>query len=173
MTHTVLFSLGSNLGNRFAHLQSAVFALSRFVSIQRISTLYETEPWGDSDQPPFLNLCVKGTSYLSPHSLLHETKWVEKELGRQATRHWGPRVIDIDILFYDYRQVSDSLLTIPHPYIPERPFVLFPLLEIAPDFIHPTLNKTIRQLTQETPKKGIVPIVERVNLPTMTMERYV
>ena len=144
--HIIYLSLGSNIGDRLYNLSKAVTGLQPKVKPKTESSVYETEPWGYSDQPNFLNQVVKAETYLSPLDLLSFLKETEIILGRQETFRFGPRLIDIDILFYDELVVESPDLTIPHPRIAERAFVLVPLTEIAPDLVHPVVHKTIQQL---------------------------
>jgi len=108
--------------------------------------MYETEPWGERNQPRFINMAIEGETRLTPVRLLEVLKMIEDEVGRKETFRWGPRVIDLDILLYDDLVMDTSELIIPHPRMHEREFVLRPLAEIAPDKIHPVLKKTIRKL---------------------------
>ena len=110
------------------------------------SKVYETPPWGYENQPAFLNMAVKCETNLEPESLLKRLKQLEVQLGREQSFRWGPRLIDIDILFYNDLILESESLTIPHPRLHERAFVLVPLADIAPDFIHPVLKKTIKEL---------------------------
>lgn len=146
ITHIVYLSLGSNLGDRARNLHEAVTFLAPKVQTQIQSPIYETEPWGYSDQPSFLNQVIKGDTSLEPFELLAFLKEIEVSLGRHETFRFGPRIIDLDILFYDDLVLDTPTLTIPHPRIAERAFVLIPLAEISPDLLHPGLNKTIREL---------------------------
>ena len=133
---TVYLGLGSNLGDREKNIRNAVRLLEEnFVSIEKLSTIIETEPVGFLNQGKFLNAVLKGTTQLSPVDLLLHTQSIEKKLKRMRTIPNGPRTIDIDILLYDQERISTPRLTIPHPRMWERDFVLGPLKEIEPDFV--------------------------------------
>ncbi len=151
---TVYLALGSNLGDREKNLHDALVRLSGFVHITRVSSIYETEPWGVRDQPWFLNLVCTGTTKLSPVGLLRRAKKIEIEMGRTEGIRFGPRPIDIDILLYDRRIELSPALTIPHPRLHERAFVLVPLAEIAPDLVHPRLRVTILELLHRLDSTG-------------------
>lgn len=146
MTHIVYLALGTNLGDRALNLQKAIASLAPNVQTLSQSSIYETEPWGYSDQPYFLNQVIKCSTSLEPAALLAFLKEIEAQMGRQETFRFGPRLIDLDILFYDDLILDTPTLTIPHPRIIERAFVLIPLSEIAPDLIHPVKNKSIGEL---------------------------
>lgn len=144
---TVYLSLGSNLGERADMLASARVRLGILVGkVEVASSIYETAPWGKSDQPAFLNQVIGVRTKLSPRVLLDTTLAIEKSLGRVRAEPWGPRTIDIDILLYDGQAVDEPGLVIPHPAMHERRFVLTPLTEIAPEMKHSVLGKTIREL---------------------------
>jgi len=142
--------VGSNLGNRHENCLRAVELLEKkgFI-VQKCSSLYETEPWGVNDQPRFINMAVQIETTLGPDELLGLLKNIEKEIGRQDTSHWGPRVIDLDILLFNALVLNEENLSIPHPLLHEREFALRPLNEIAPDVIHPVFRMTIDELTQK------------------------
>ncbi len=141
MDHTVYIALGTNLGDRLANLRAAIKSLPPDVSVLAESHVYETPPWGYADQPPFLNMAIKAETDLAPEPLLTYLKQLEVELGREQNFRWGPRLIDLDILFYDELVVNTPPLVIPHPRLHERAFVLVPLLDVAPDLVHPDAAK--------------------------------
>ena len=147
MSHLIYLGLGSNLGDRYGLLQEAISKLNESgITVKRISSFWETEPVGFTDQPWFLNLVVKAATDLPPLALLQTLKQIEAFLGRTPTIRNGPREIDIDILLYDEVLLESSTLTIPHPRFHERRFVLEPLTELAPQLVHPALGKSMRQL---------------------------
>ena len=121
----------------------------------KASRVYETPPWGYEEQPAFLNQVLQVETELDPPALLRHLKRIEKKLGRRATFRYGPRAIDLDILFYADLIYSTDSLQIPHPLATERAFVLVPMLEIAPDFVHPVLGKSIRDLARKVDCSGI------------------
>jgi 2-amino-4-hydroxy-6-hydroxymethyldihydropteridine diphosphokinase len=143
---TVYLALGSNLGDRRHNLEAAIAALPPAVRVLERSPLYETAPWGVTDQPDFLNMVLKGETRLAPAALLARLKRIETDLGRLPTIRYGPRLIDLDILFYDSLVLSTPELTIPHPRLHERAFVLVPLADLAANLVHPVLGKPIRDL---------------------------
>ncbi len=145
--HTTFLLLGANLGNPLTTLQRANEILEEKVGvILQKSKIYRTAAWGKTDQPDFLNQVIKLKTSLQPHKLMQSILGIELELGRVREEKYGPRIIDIDILFYDDLILDEPHLTIPHPRISERRFVLEPLNEIAPTLIHPVFNQTIHQL---------------------------
>jgi 2-amino-4-hydroxy-6-hydroxymethyldihydropteridine diphosphokinase len=135
----VYFSIGSNQGDRSQNLQRVLerFRLDGRVCIEATSSIYETSPVGVTEQPDFLNAVIRGKTILSPLMLLEYVKEVEKNIGRQKTERWGPRIIDIDILFYADLCMETEHLTIPHREVVNRAFVLIPLAEISPGFVFP------------------------------------
>jgi 2-amino-4-hydroxy-6-hydroxymethyldihydropteridine diphosphokinase len=147
----IFLGLGSNLGDRLVNLASCltILAHSAEVKINKISSVYESEPYGDKHQPWYLNMVIEIATNLDPLSLLQFTQQVEQQIGRKKTRFWGPRIIDVDILSYKNRIVKQPMLQIPHPQLHLRQFVLLPLKEIAARFKHPGLNKNIDQLISE------------------------
>ncbi len=143
----VYLGLGSNLGDRYGRLIDALDRLQACVALEAISSIYETEPWGYTDQPRFLNAVCGGETDLTPQELLGAVKAIEAEMGREPTFRYGPRAIDIDILLYDETIVDQENVSIPHAQLHERDFVLAPLNEIAPRAVHPKLEKTIEALS--------------------------
>ena len=156
MEHTVYLGLGSNLGNRLANLKNAVSNLTPQMVIKKKSPVYETPPWGeDPNQPMFLNMTVKVETYMTPEKLLAHLKRLETVLGREPSHKHGPRLIDIDILFYDNIALSAPPLVVPHPHLHERGFVLVPLNDIAPDYVHPEFRKTVKEMMFMVSRKDI------------------
>lgn len=146
MDHIAYLALGSNLGNRLSNLKNAVDNLTPQMSVKKKSHVYETPPWGFTDQPAFLNQVIMVETYLAPEKLLGHLKRLENALGRVPSFENGPRLIDMDILFFDNAVVNTPALKIPHPRLHERAFVLVPLNDIAPEFIHPTLKKSVHEM---------------------------
>ena len=143
----VYLLLGSNLGNRKELLDKTIELLSQKVGvIISQSKDYETKPWGVTDQPDFLNLAVSIHTHLKPLEILEQTQSIENQLGRVRKEKWGARLIDIDLMFYGDEIIDEPNLKVPHPLMQERDFALIPLAEIAPDFVHPVLRKTVSEL---------------------------
>ena len=146
----VYLCLGSNSGDRLKLIEQAVsfLNLAQDIKLIRTSALYETEPWGVKNQNWFLNMAVEIKTSLSPQDLLIKLQNIERTLGRNREKEirWGERPIDIDIIFYDNLVLESDVLTIPHKFMHKRAFVLVPLLELIPDFVHPVFNITISQL---------------------------
>lgn len=148
--HRIYLLLGSNLGDRHKNIDNAINELKACgIIISRKSSLYNTAPWGYTEQPEFLNQAVEGFTSLEPFELLEEIKKIEKKMGRIDIVRYGPRIIDIDIIFYDDLILKTDKLIIPHPLMHKRLFVLKPLNEIAPDFIHPELKLSVKNLLEK------------------------
>jgi 2-amino-4-hydroxy-6-hydroxymethyldihydropteridine diphosphokinase len=152
---TIYLALGSNLGDRSANLRAAITAMPPGVHVIQESPVYETEPWGLADQPLFLNMVLKAETSLGPVELLQQLKLLEAGLGRQPSVRWGPRLIDIDILFYADLVLEIKGLVIPHPHLHERAFVLVPLADLAPDLLHPVFCKSVRDLLAGVDASGV------------------
>ena len=135
------------MGDREMNLQKALAELAPEVTVVKLSTLHETEPMYNTDQPKFLNAVCEATTELSALEVLKKLKSIEKEMGEHE--HNQPRIIDIDLLFYDNEIIETSELTIPHPKIAERRFVLEPMAELASEFVHPVLGVTIAELLRK------------------------
>lgn len=149
--------IGSNLGDRAAYLRSARQRLAdQLGSIQRTSPIFETAAWGVTNQPSFLNQALSLLTDYAPSECLDRTQAIEQQLDRERLLHWGPRTIDIDLLFYDQLSLKTERLTLPHPWLHQRQFVLVPLQSIAADFVHPILGKTITQLQVDCPDESMV-----------------
>jgi 2-amino-4-hydroxy-6-hydroxymethyldihydropteridine diphosphokinase len=159
--HAVYLALGTNLGHRRNNLTQALQKLPPAVEIIVVSRLYETAPAYVLDQPPFLNMAMKGQTALSPTNLLAYLKQIETDLGREKTIRYGPRNIDLDIIFYNELVLDIPDLQIPHPRMAERGFVLRPLADIAADIVHPVLKQTVSELVAGlSDEDGILRIVK-------------
>lgn len=153
--HKVFFSLGSNLGNRLENLRLACKGLADHLGSLQTSPVYETDPWGYANQPAFLNMAAAAKTPLAPQELLEIIKRLELDLGREPTFRYGPRKIDIDILFFGILVINSPQLQIPHPRMAERAFVLVPLADLAPDHIHPILFRTVNEMLASADAKSV------------------
>jgi 2-amino-4-hydroxy-6-hydroxymethyldihydropteridine diphosphokinase len=151
MLKTAYLSLGSNMGNRSANLENAISCLQSLGRVVAVSSFYETEPVEVTSQPWFLNCAVKLDTEKMPKQLLKGILDLERDMGRKRTQHKGPRNIDIDILLFAHSIIETKGLTVPHPALHERRFVLEPLAEIAPEVRHPVFKKTIREMRDALP----------------------
>ncbi len=156
--YRVFLGLGSNLGDRAGLLNRAASAIAGLEGTRIVwsSSVYETEPFGRADQPKFLNAVLEVETGLAPRAMLAAVKQVEEQLGRQSREQWGPREIDVDLLVYDGLVHSDDAVSVPHPGLPARRFVLVPLREIAPDLVHPVSGMTVEEMAAACPDPGRV-----------------
>lgn len=154
--HQVYISFGSNVGDREKYIDDAIETLGSipYIGIETVSKKFETKPYGKTDQPDFLNGAMEIKTMLYPEELLEILKQLEEHAGRERKEHWGPRTLDLDILFYDNLFISSSDLTIPHPDLKNREFVLKPMMEIAPYKVHPFYNITIKDMYEALLKKN-------------------
>ncbi|RXK50905.1 2-amino-4-hydroxy-6-hydroxymethyldihydropteridine diphosphokinase [Aquirufa rosea] len=161
MATNIYLSLGGNLGNTLEIFKKVYPIIEKKIGvILRYSSIYRTKAWGNTDQADFLNQVIQIESSLSPQELLQKLLAIESELGRVRKQPWEARIIDLDILFYQDQIIQESHLQIPHPYISQRKFVLVPLAEIAPTWVHPILEKDIRTLLDECPDQSLVTPLE-------------
>lgn len=147
--------MGANLGDRLQNLSRGLAGLQSLGVIVSVSPVYETEPVGKSDQPPFLNAVAELNTNLSPHTLLAHFFKIESALGRVRNQHWGPRTLDLDMLAYDQQVLCENQLTLPHPEVAGRRFVLQPWADIAPEFCVPGLEATVDQLLKQAPQQCV------------------
>ncbi len=150
MPRNIFLSLGSNLGEREHNLEQAIAAIAGFATVVNKSSIYESKAWGLTDQPDFLNMALEVSTDLSPQDFLSKLQSVEQSLGRQRRHKWGPREIDLDIVFWDNAILNLPDLIIPHPYWRERAFVVIPLAEIAPHFVPPGESVSLASLVAES-----------------------
>ena len=158
----IALALGSNLGDRMKSLRAAVSAVSTYFTIAATSAVYETPPAYVVEQPAFLNAVIVGTTYYPPLDLLRYLKENERHLGRKTSFRNGPRLIDIDIVFYGERRMETSELQLPHPRLAEREFVLRPLADVAPDWRHPVTGQTVSAMLEALPETTAKRIVENL-----------
>ncbi len=152
---TVYLGLGSNQGDREQNLARALDLLAHRVKIEKVSSLYDTDPLGSPDQPPFLNAVCRGQTALGPEELLGLAKRIETSLGRRPGPRHGPRPVDIDILFYGDLVIKLPHLVIPHPGVAERAFVLVPLAEIAAELVHPASGHSVAEMVEGVRDQGV------------------
>lgn len=154
---TAYLLMGGNLGNRRLYLQQATSLIQKYCGkLISASAVYETAAWGLTDQPSFYNQALAIDTALAPETLMRELLRIEAAMGRERLIRLGPRTIDLDILLIDQQVIVSDLLTLPHPFLPERRFALSPLCEIAPDLVHPVLHKTVRELLAVCPDNSDV-----------------
>ncbi len=151
----VFIALGTNIGDRQANLQIAKDSLPQSVEIVQESSIYETEPWGYTDQPDFYNQVIEVKTSLKPMVLLVTLKAIEVNMGREKSFRNAPRIIDLDILFYGQHIIHEDSLHIPHPELHKRAFVLIPLVEIAPEFFHPLLGKPLEAFLPDVDPESV------------------
>lgn len=155
MAHFIYLALGTNLGERLDNLRAAINAFAPQIHVLEESRVYETEPWGYTDQPAFLNMAVRAETDLSASDLLGRLNELEASLGRTPSFRNGPRLIDLDILFYDDIILDTPGLVIPHARLHERAFVLVPLAEVAPGLVHPVLGRSVAQMLEILDRRGV------------------
>ncbi|ACC98317.1 2-Amino-4-hydroxy-6- hydroxymethyldihydropteridine pyrophosphokinase [Elusimicrobium minutum Pei191] len=159
----VIIALGSNKGDRLRNLQAAAGLIKSVGKIEKTSSVYESEPWGYAGQKNFYNMALSLFTGLQPLTLLSKLKEFETSLGRKPTFKNGPREIDLDIIFYGSKVINLPELTVPHPLMQDRNFVLFPLYEIAPKAKHPLLEISIEELKSKVPLSGITKTSFKIN----------
>ncbi len=148
---TIFLGLGSNKGDRSENLKNAIDAISEAIGeIEKASSVFKTAAWGVKEQDDFYNQVISLHTSLDPVQLLQKCQKIESDLGRTKAEKWGPRIIDIDILFFNAEIINNTFLSIPHPFLHKRNFVLFPLAQIAANFVHPGFNKNITELLEES-----------------------
>ncbi|KAB2328822.1 2-amino-4-hydroxy-6-hydroxymethyldihydropteridine diphosphokinase [Cytobacillus depressus] len=165
MINKAYIGLGSNMGERAATLKEAIANIEAVPNIQVVNTssIYETEPVGYEDQDRFLNMVIEVRTSLNPFELLNTCLEIEKGLGRKRDIRWGPRTIDLDILLYNQESIISEKLTVPHPRIQERAFVIIPLLDIKPDFKLPTMEVSLQDVLKRIPDREGVRIWKQKN----------
>lgn len=171
MSHTVYLALGTNLGDRMVNLTQALVLLTPFTQLRAWSKVYETPPWGYLDQPAFLNMVIEVETDLKPIDLLEKLKFLEEKIGREKSFRFGPRLIDLDILFFDDLVLHTERLEIPHPRIAERAFVLAPLAELAPERILPAGGQSIAETLSKFDLTGIRPVSANDDNPPVETAR--
>ncbi len=145
----IYLALGSNVGDRLTYLIKSLQEIKKIAEVKAISTVYESEAWGYTNQPRFLNLVVKVHTNLEPHTFLLSLRRIERNVGRRERFKWGPREIDIDILLWGSKVINSKMLHIPHPYLTERDFFLYPLLELDEDLLNPISGRPLKEHLNE------------------------
>ena len=163
--NSVFISIGSNLGDKIGNCKIAIEEIAAFAKILKVSSCYETEPLGYEEQPNFINCAAEICTDLSPHDLLTKLNKIEDKLGRVRLEKWGPRTIDLDIVFFGNQVINDENLEIPHPRAHLRQFVLEPICEIAPEYLDPVLNQTVSVLVKECEdNKQVVKLEQKLTI---------
>ena len=153
--------LGSNLGDKLTNLDTAKAAINTEIGkVEQFSSLYETEPWGKIPTETFINQMLKVSTRLSPQSVMVKIIAIEEAMGRKREKKWENRIIDIDIIFYGTEILNTKTLNIPHPQFEKRNFAILPMLELAPDFIHPNLNQSIEEIYLNSKDEGEVMLID-------------
>jgi 2-amino-4-hydroxy-6-hydroxymethyldihydropteridine diphosphokinase len=147
----IIILLGSNLGDRLANLKQAIASIASFSSILQHSNIYQTAAWGNTDQADFLNQAIEIQTHQTAENLMQALLAIESQMGRVRLQKWEPRIIDLDIIFYESAIHNSDFIQIPHPEMQKRAFVLKPLLDIIPNFEHPILKQSITQLWEKCP----------------------
>ena len=147
----IIILLGSNLGDRLANLKQAIAAIASFSTILQQSNIYQTAAWGNTDQADFLNQAIEIQTQQTAENLMHALLAIESQMGRVRLQKWEPRIIDLDIIFYESEIHTTDFIQIPHPEMQNRAFVLKPLLDLIPNFEHPILKQSISQLWEKCP----------------------
>lgn len=161
MSNLVYLSLGTNLGDKIHNLDFALVALKKFVKINNISSLYETEPVNVEKQENFINIAIEISTHLSPSDLLVHTQQIEFQMGRKESEVGKPRTIDIDIIFFNSMIYKQPEIQIPHPRAHKRAFVIIPIMEISPGLIHPVLNKSIEEISKNLVDQKVAKLENR------------
>lgn len=154
--HHCLIGLGSNMGEKARLISEAVANIAQLGTIEKLSSLYKTQPWGNEAQDFFLNAVLSMKTGFEPRDLLGKLMQIEADIGKQKKVHWGPRKIDLDILYFGQKIILDNSLMIPHPFLHLRNFVLIPMQEVAAGFMHPIFRKTTTELLEQCPDDSLV-----------------
>jgi 2-amino-4-hydroxy-6-hydroxymethyldihydropteridine diphosphokinase len=162
MTNNVYLGLGSNEGDRMQNIRKAILELAALGTIEKIAGIWESKPWGNTEQGDFLNTALEVSTELEPERFLFECQEIERKLGRKRTGKWGPRIIDIDIIFWDQLKLESKSLSIPHPFWKDRAFVILPMDEIAPNFTPPDSERSIHDLSYDMLESGMKQVLPRL-----------